>query len=116
VAKQQKSPRRFLKRRGLLPAVRQSWKKNRPHNGRAGVVADLSIAGRAARSTEAFLVTPPLNYQIGRRGFLFREMIRIRWHRRHARSAVPAVATELDAEGADWREVALEVRNLAAAG
>jgi len=43
-------------------------------------------------------------------------MIRNRWHRHHARSAVPAVATELDAEGADWREVALEVLHLAAAG
>jgi hypothetical protein len=46
MAEKTKKPAAFFLRRGLLPAVRQSWRKNRPHNGRAGVAADLSIVGR----------------------------------------------------------------------
>src|SRR5260370_37787843 len=42
------------------------------------------------------MVTRCLNCCSGGRGFLFRAMIRNRWRRRHVRSAVPAVATELN--------------------
>jgi hypothetical protein len=43
-SKKTKKPAAFFKRHGPLNAVRQSWRKNGPHNGRSGVAADLSIA------------------------------------------------------------------------